>query len=169
MPTIDLRHEIDCDEDTYWSKVVFDEAFNKDLFLKELQFPNWAVLASKDEGDKLTRKVQVDPPVTGLPTALKKVIGDKLSYVEEGTFDKKAKRYTFKVMPSTLADKTKVTGELWCEKAGDKKVVRRCKITVEVKVFMVGSMVEERILEDLRSSYDKGAVYTNQWLAKNGG
>lgn len=168
MPTIDLRHEINCDEDTYWSKCVFDEGFNRELFLQHLKFPNWSVLESKDDEGKLVRRVQVDPPVAGLPTALKKVIGDKLSYVEEGTFDKKSKRYTFKVVPSTLADKTKVNGELWCEKAGDKKVVRRCRITVEVKVFMVGSMVEDRIVDDLKVSYDKGAEYTNAWLAKQG-
>lgn len=168
MPTIDLRHEIHCDEDTYWSKIVFDEAFNKKLFLDGLKFPGWSVLSSKDDDDKLTRRVQVDPPVGSLPSALKKVIGDRLSYVEEGVFDKKAKRYAFKVAPSTLADKTTVKGELWCEKAGDGKIVRRCKITIEVKVFMVGSMVEDRIAADLQVSYDKGAAYTNEWLAKNG-
>ena len=43
-------------------------------------------------------------------------LGDRLAYTEEGSFDKKAKRYSFKVTPSTMADKTKISGELWCEK-----------------------------------------------------
>jgi hypothetical protein len=93
-----------------------------------------------------------------LPGAVKKVIGDKLAYTEEGTFDK---RYAFKVTPSTLADETKVSGEMWTEKVGDKKVRRLCRISVEVKVFMVGGMVEDRILQDVRSSYDDSATYTN--------
>lgn len=169
MPTLDLRHEIACDEDTYWSKVMFDPDFNQSLYRDELKFPNWALLDQQDGDAKLTRRVQVDPPVTGLPTALKKVIGDRLSYVEEGTFDKKTKRYTFKVTPSTLADKTSVTGELWAEKLGDGKIARMCRMRVDVKVFMVGSMIEERILSDLRAAYDKGASYTNEWLAKKGG
>ena len=169
MPETTLRHEIDTDEETYWSRCVFDADFNHKLYIDALRFPEWKLLDSKEDDATIWRRIQVEPPMGNMPGALKKVLGDRLSYVEEGTFDKKTKRYSFKVTPSTLADKTKVTGELWCEKAGDKKVVRRCKITVEVKVFMVGSMVEERILEDLRSSYDKGAVYTNQWLAKNGG
>lgn len=168
MPTLDLRHEIDCDEDTYWSKIVFDEGFNKELYDKELKFPKWAILDQKDTDATYTRRVQVDPPVAGLPTALKKVVGDRLSYVEEGTFDKKAKRYTFKVTPSTMADKTKVQGEMWCEKLGEKKIARVCRITVDVKVFMVGSMIEERIVQDLKTAYDHGATYTNTWLAKGG-
>lgn len=168
MPTVDLRHEIDCDEETYWSKVIFNQQFNESLFKDHLKFPGYTVLESKDLGDKIVRKVQVDPPVGNLPGPVKKVVGDRLSYTENGTFDKAAKKYSFTVTPSTMADKTKVSGELWTEKAGDNKLVRRCRMTVEVKVFMVGSMIEERIMDDLKVSYDKGASYTNEWLKKNG-
>ena len=103
-----------------------------------------------------------------MPGPVKKLFGDRLSYVEEGTFDKKTRRYTFKVTPSTLAEKTKVAGEMWVEKLGEKKVARVTKISVEVKVFMVGGMVEDRILADLRSSYDKGTTFTNEYIKENG-
>lgn len=168
MPDVTLRHEIDTDEDTFWSKIVFDEAFNKKLYEGALKFPAWKLLDSKEDDGKITRRVQVDPPVGDLPGPLKKVIGDRLAYTEEGTFDKKSKRYSFKVTPSTMAEKTKVSGELWVEKIGDKKVRRMCRISVEVKVFMVGGMVEERILLDLRASYDNSTTYTNQYIKENG-
>src|SRR5687767_14509687 len=116
MPEVRLRHEIETDEDTFWSKIVFDEAFNKKLYEGALKFPGWKLLDSKDDDAKITRRVQVDPPTGDLPTAVKKVIGDRLGYTEEGSFDKKTKRYTFKVTPTTMAEKTKVSGELWVEK-----------------------------------------------------
>jgi hypothetical protein len=103
-----------------------------------------------------------------MPAPVKKVLGDRLSYVEEGTFDRKTKRYSFKIFPSTLADKTKVTGEMWLEKLGEKKVARLTKISVEVKVFMVGGLVEDRIMSDLRTSYEKGTSFTNEFIKKNG-
>jgi len=168
MPEVTLRHEIDTDEDTYWAKCVFDAAFNEKLYIDALKFPQWKLLDSKEDDAKIWRKVQVDPPTGDMPGAVKKVIGDRLSYVEEGTWDRKTKRYSFKVTPSTMAEKTKVAGEMWTEKLGEKKVVRITKISVEVKVFMVGGLVEERIISDLRSSYDKGTVFTNQYIAKNG-
>ena len=31
VPEITLRHEIDTDEDTYWSKIVFDAPFNEKM------------------------------------------------------------------------------------------------------------------------------------------
>jgi hypothetical protein len=168
MPEVTLRHEIDTDEDTYWAKCVFDADFNKKLYIDALKFPQWKLLDSKEDDAKIYRKVQVDPPTGDMPAAVKKVIGDRLSYVEEGTWDRKTKRYSFKVTPSTMAEKTKVAGEMWTEKLGEKKVVRITKINVEVKVFMVGGLVEDRIIADLRSSYDKGTVFTNQYIAENG-
>ncbi len=168
MPDLTLRHEIDTDEDTYWARCVFDADFNKKLYIDALKFPEWKLVDSKDDDAKTWRKVQVDPPTGNMPAAVKKVLGDRLSYVEEGTFDKKTKRYSFKVTPSTLADKTKVAGEMWVEKLGDKKIARLLKISVEVKVFIVGGMVEDRILSDLRSSYDKGTSFTNQYIKENG-
>jgi hypothetical protein len=147
---------------------VFDAEFNKKLYIEALQFPVWKLLESKDDDAKLWRRVQVDPPIGNMPGALKKVIGDKLSYVEEGTFDKKAKRYSFKVVPSTMTDKTKVLGEMWVEKVAEKKITRFTKISVEVKIFMVGGLVEDRILADLRASYEKGTSFTNQYIKENG-
>ena len=69
-----------------------------------LKFPGFTLLASTNEADEMTKKVRIDPPVTGIPSAAKKAIGDRFSYVEEGTFDKKTKRYRCKITPSTFAD-----------------------------------------------------------------
>jgi hypothetical protein len=167
MPDVTMRHDIETDEDTYWSKIVFDEAFNKAMYVDHLGI-KWTLQDQKEDDAKITRRVHVEPPVGNLPGPVKKVIGDKLAYTEEGTFDKKTKRYTFKVTPSTMAEKSKISGEMWTEKAGDKKVTRVAKMHVEVKVMLVGGMVEERIISDLRQSYDKGTTFTNDYIKKNG-
>jgi hypothetical protein len=168
MPEITLRHEIETDEDTYWAKCVFDADFNRRLYLEALKVPEWRILDSRSDDATIWRRVQVDPPTGNMPGPVKKVIGDRLSYVEEGTFDRKTRRYAFKVTPSTLADKTKVVGDMWVEKQGDKRCARVTKISVEVKVFMVGGLVEDRILSDLRSSYDNATSFTNQYIKENG-
>jgi len=167
MPDVTIRHEINTDEDTYWSKIVFDEAFNKAMYVDHLGI-KWTLQDQKEDDAKITRKVHVEPPVGNLPGPVKKVIGDKLAYTEEGTFDKKTKRYTFKVHPSAMAEKTKISGEMWTEKVGEKKVARIAKMHVEVKVMLVGGMVEERIISDLRQSYDKGTTFTNDYITKHG-
>jgi hypothetical protein len=168
MPEITLRHEFECDEDTYWQKVTFDRGFNERLYLEVLRFPGYKLASQEEDPHKLTRRVHIDPPLGNLPGPVKKAIGDKFSYVEEGSFDKKTRRYTFRITPSTMADKTKNFGELYCERLGDKRVARVAKITVEVKVFMIGGMVEEKIMTDLRHSYDAAAKFTREYLTEKG-
>lgn len=168
MPTVEFRHEIDCDEDTYWWKICFDEAFNKAMYVEDMKFPDWALLEQKQDDAKLTRKVRVEPETGNLPGPVRKVLGDRLKYTEDGTFDKKTRRYTFKVVPSTLAEKTKVAGEMWVEKLSDEKIRRLCRISVEVKVMFVGGLVEDKILDDLRKSYERGAVFTNAYIKAHG-
>ena len=168
MPEVTLRHELDCDEDTFWSKIVFDETFNKTMYEGDLKFPAWKLVESKEDDAKIVRKVFCDPPAGDLPGPIKKVLGNSLAYTEDGAFDKKSKRYTFKVTPAAMAEKTKINGELWVEKNGDKKITRFCKINVEVKVMLVGGMIQDRILGDLKKSYDSSTIYTNKFIKEHG-
>ncbi len=168
MPEVTLRHEMDCSEDTFWNKCIFDEEYNRRLFLDALKFPGFALLASTDDAERKTKKARIDPPLVGIPGPVKKAIGDRMSYVEDGVYDKKTKRYRCVITPSTFADKTKVTAELWCESLGEKKIARSVRVSVEVKVFVIGSMVEEKILHDLKHSYDVAATFTNEFVKEKG-
>ena len=168
MPEVTLRHEFDCDEETYWEKATFDPEFNNRLYLEVLKFPGYELLELEDDARTKTRRVKIDPPLGNMPSAVKKAVGDRFSYVEEGTFDKKERIYRFKIVPSAMRDKARTYGELRCEKLGEKKIVRIAKITVEVKVLMVGGLVEDRILGDLRNSYDRAAEFTRAYLKERG-
>ncbi len=168
MPEVTLRHEMDCTEDTYWNRCIFDEEYNRRLFLDALKFPGFTLLESTDDAEKKTKKARIDPPVTGMPGPVKKAIGDRFSYVEDGVYDKKTKRYRCVITPSMFPDKTKVTAELWCEPLGEKRIARSVRVSVEVKVFMLGSMIEDKILQDLRHSYDVAATFTNEFVKEKG-
>lgn len=164
MAETTIVDEFECTEETYWEKCHFDPEYNRRLYLEHLKFPGWKLLETKTEGDKTSRKVVLDPPVGALPGPVKKLMGDSFSYTEQGTYDKKTGRYTFTITPSTMADKTKVNGEIWCEKTGDKKIKRYAKIKVDVSVFMVGKMVEEKVMGDLKVSYETAAPFTNGFV-----
>ena len=161
------RHEFECSDDVFWDKCTFSEEFCKRLYVDVLKFPGWKLLEQKDDGNILTRRIQIDPPLVGLPGPVTKLVGDRFSYTEEGRFDRKAKRYTFSVIPSTAADKAKTTGELWTEKLGDNRCARSAKVDVDVKIFLVGSLMEEKILGDLKKSYEETARFISQYLKEN--
>ena len=122
-----------------------------------------------DTGGLVTVPVSQTLVTSGaLPGPLKKAIGDKLSYVEEATFSKTKRIYEFKVIPSAFPEKTKVWGNLFCEKWNGKSFTRVSKINVEVKVFGIGGLVEDRIMDDLRRSYDAGEKFTNDFATAGG-
>ena len=169
MAEVTVRHEIDCSIQDYWDKCVFDNEFNLELYVKRLHFNSFVAIGSEDSADRRTKKCTMEPPMASIPPPAKKLIGDKLRYAEDGYLDKKTGHYHSAITPSTFADKTHVEAELWCEPSpsGDAgKCVRIARVKVEVKVFVVGTMVEEMIMRDLKASYDAEAAFVGEWVKK---
>ncbi|HEX7665905.1 MAG TPA: DUF2505 family protein [Polyangiaceae bacterium] len=159
----ETQHEFDTDEKTFWEECMLNEKFNTGLFLDTLKFPGWTQLEQKDDGQKITRKVKIDPPLTGMPGPLAKALGDKFSYIEEGTYDRATQRYEFKITPSTMADKTHTSGAMWTEKKGD-KIVRHAKVDIEAKIFMLGKLIEDKVVGDLKTTYEAAAAFTRKYV-----
>jgi hypothetical protein len=107
-------------------------------------------------------------PITGnLPGPIRKLVGESLSYVEEGTFDANTGRFAFRVFPSALGDKADVTGALWCiERTGG--VVRHVRCDAHVKVFGIGALIEEKLLENYKRSFEASASFTRGYLEREG-
>lgn len=168
MTTFTSRHTFDIDIDTYWDKVFFDEEYNKQLFVDELQFGAYEVLELNRKPDgSVTRKVRTEPK-SDAPAVVKKLVGDSLSYVESGEFDPKARRWKYSVVTSKLSDKVKIGGEFWVEPRPDGKIDRCVTCTIEVKIFGVGGAVEGFIEKQTKESYDKAAAFTNKWIREKG-
>ncbi|HEX9620376.1 MAG TPA: DUF2505 family protein [Polyangiaceae bacterium] len=165
---VNIEHIFNCSEDTFWEKLFFTEEYNRRLFLEALRFPSFNLATSEDRGDTIFRVVEVVPRLPDLPTAIKKVVGDNVAYREEGTFDKKTRRYKIRVVPSRLADKLSIAGELYTEPYGDNGCKRRFTAEVSASIFGIGGLLEKRIAEDLEKSYEVGARFTNSYVAEKG-
>lgn len=165
---IRVEHTFSCSEDTFWDKVFFDEEYNRRMFLEALRFPYYKELSREDRGDHIVRVVEVEPALGDLPAAIQKVVGEGLRYKEEGRFDKKSRHYSIRIVPSRLADKMNVDGEIFSQPAGDGQFKRIFTAAVSVKIFGVGSMIEKRLVSDLKRSYDLGAQFTADFLREKG-
>ena len=166
MSEQESRHVLACDTETYF-KCVFDEDYNRRLYLDVLKFRELKLLSQEDTGDTITRKVYLNPPKMDLPGPIAKVVGD-LSWVEEGTYDKKTQRYRFKITPGSMPERSKIEGQVWCEDRGPKKIERVAKTVVDVKAFVVGGLIEKRILDDMKKSYDAAAEFTDAFVKDKG-
>lgn len=161
-----IEHVIHCSDDRFWS-VFFDPEYNKSLFLGELRFESWKLASLEDKGDRIERVVDVVPRLGDLPGPLKKLVEGGAGYRERDVFDKKAKRMTIQVEPTVLQGKLAISGVMRTEPLGDAQCRRIYDTSVVAKVFGVGGMIESRIIQDVRASYDKAADFTNRWVKEH--
>ncbi len=162
-----IEHLINASEETFWS-VFFDPEYNRKLFMETLHFDEWKVVSQSDTPVGIDRVVEAVPKTPELPGPLKKLVEGGISYRERASFDRAKKRMTVTVETGVLPGKLSVTGVVRTEPAGDGKCKRIYDSSVVAKVFGVGGMIESRILADIKTSYDKAAEFTNQWIAEKG-
>jgi len=163
MPTFTLTHEIQCNEETFW-KVFFENAFNEELYQKVLGFPEYLILQQDQTDTQITRRV-IGQPKMNMPGPVAKLLGSGFRYTEEGRFDKAQRVYSWKMTPSTLADKLRQEGSVRVEPAGDNKVRRIATMINEAKVFGIGGLIESSAEKQLREGWDRSAVFLNKWIA----
>ena len=164
MAKFTVTHEINCDVETFW-KTFFDKEFNEKLFLTGLGFPEFKVVEQKDGDQTLTRKVAGTPKMD-LPGPVAKLLGSNFRFTEDGKWDKSTKVWSFKMTPSTMADKLRQEGTMRIESIGPGKVRRVAELVIEAKVFGIGGLIESSTEKQLRDGWDKSAVFMNQYLAK---
>jgi hypothetical protein len=166
MTEVNVIDEINCGASTYWNEIFLDEEFNRKLYLEKLGFNEYRVKSQEDSGDSVRRVLIAVPPMGDVPGALRKLLGDSVSYEERGTLSKGAGRYEFSVVPGVLADKVTITGSLHLEPLGEERSRRVFRATINAKIFGLGGVLERKIATDLERSQHAGGRFTNAYLER---
>ena len=161
--TFTLRHDIDCSVDRFW-EMFLDATVQQGIF-KELGFPKWEVVETKETEKEIVRIISAVPKLDA-PAPVAKLMGPGFGYTEEGRFDRASKVYKFVITPSTMADKMTNTGSVRVEAKGDNKCTRIVDIFGEAKIFGLASMIEKMSEKNIRDGWDHSARKFNQILAK---
>jgi hypothetical protein len=162
-----IKQTFDVDEETFWHRIHLDEGYNRALYQDHLKFRSFKVLDNQKHQDgSVTRRIELAPAVE-LPGAVKKVIGDVTTYVEDGRFDPAARRWRFTANPAAT-DKIQTSGEIRVESRGPKQIERIVEMEVVAKIFGVGKMIEGFIEQQTRANFEKGEQFTRQWIKDKG-
>ena len=163
-----LRHPYSIEPEAFWRDVFFDPAYNEALYRKALQFEAFKVIEETQGPDgRRARKMSVTPKIDA-PGPIKSLLGDSVSYIEDGHLDLAKPSWVVKVLPSKLADKSTIRSEMWLERTGPGQSDRVANFDIEVKIFGVGGMFEKFLEKTMRDSYQKAADFTNLWLREQG-
>ncbi|AUX22236.1 hypothetical protein SOCEGT47_027370 [Sorangium cellulosum] len=163
MGKFTITNEINCNLDTFW-KLFLDKAFNEKLYKERLGFPEYTIVEQVETETEIIRRAAGQPKMD-LPGPVAKVLGSGFRYTEEGRLNKATRVWTFKLTPSTLADKLRNEGTVRAEAIGENKVRRTTEITIEAKIFGIGGLVESTAEKQFRQGWEESAVYMNKWIA----
>ena len=164
MASVKIQHEFDCDEDTLWQVCMLDDDYSRQLYIETLRFPVWRIVEQRITDEKLVRRVEIQPVIDNVPSAIRSILGERFAYVEEGALDRKAKLYKFRIIPNVLPEKTIITGDMYTEPLGDQRVRRVIRTDVTVRLFAVGRLIEQKTIDDTRASHEKIAAFTRRYL-----
>lgn len=145
----------------YELRVFMDERFNEaikgvaGLRSRELQ-------ERKEEGGKVYRRIRMQPE-REFPAVMKKLLNGDLITTEESWFDAARHVVEWTSKLSVLADKVKLSGRVeFTEVPGG--VRRKLTGSIDVSIFGVGKVVEKAVVDDLTSTYEKIAAFTQRWI-----
>lgn len=164
---VSIVHDFDCSEETFWD-VFLDNDYNRRMFLEHMKFARWDIIEFEQSEHTVRRVVQVEPNTGPLPGPVKKAIGERISYQEQGVLDRTKNRYELRVIPPSLQDKMTISGAQWTQPLGEGRCRRTFEANVQVKIFGIGSLIEKRIAADMAKGYEDGADFTRSFIASRG-
>ncbi len=141
----------------------FDEAYNEAQCLA-VRLQRTLVARTLQNG-RLHREVKVSPDREIPPAAQKILGGARIEYTEHLDYQAGTYRGTWKTISSLLTDKVLSSGTFSFRQQGD-VVVRTLEGTVDVKIMLVGSVVEKFIVADVEKSYQQAFEYGQAWITQ---
>lgn len=155
-----IRQLLDCSEQEFWDRIFRCEKFNQYLYEGlgfEYELEEW-------NAETGYRRAKVWP-VQKMPRSVAKVLGDRFSYIEEGNFDSLTGDYRFVVIPSTVADRIRVSGTVSIEAVSSRQCERRVNLEIGANVLGLGRLIETYFAATTRAQYAKNAAIVNDYLA----
>ena len=142
--------DLPCTVDTFWARFVDSGAVAK-TFLS-IGFTRYEMLEERDEPGRYFRKVDARPPIDA-PAIVRKIIGPSFGYVEEAGFDQTTRVWTWKVTPSVLADRSKISGAIHCEPLGSDRCRVTFAATIVIKMIGLSGILESTGEKSTRASW----------------
>ncbi|MGB5695897.1 MAG: DUF2505 family protein [Polyangiales bacterium] len=155
-----IRQLLDCSEEDFWERIFRSEDFNQYLYEGlgfEYELQEW----NRDTG---YRRAKIWP-THQMPKAVARILGERFSYVEEGTFDAKSARYDFRVIPSAVADRIRAKGSVVVEAVSAHQCERRVTLEIGADILGLGRIIEAYFVATTREQYAKNAALVNEYLA----
>ncbi len=157
----EIRQTIDVTPDEFWERLHKSDEYGHYLYVESLGFGYEPIDVDHDRG---VTKARIIPKVAA-PDVLVKLLGADFSFVEDGALEGDGV-YRFRILPSTLAERIAVEGEMRILPEGEDKCVRYMKFRIDARVPGLGGILEKFVERSTRKSYVESHLITNRYVAE---
>ena len=167
MIEYEIVDEFPTTPDKYWD-MFFSEAYNAALW-KPLDI-EWELLEFRREGEgeaEVIHRVQRQTPKRDVPSALRKLVKDAISYEERNVWRRADNTMQVVTTPNFFADKFSASGVYKLVPLGPNKLKRVWTARCECKVPLVGGKVEKHVVDEVKRSYQATTIFTRKWIAEH--
>lgn len=159
---LSISNHFDCDPETLWS------VFNSDAFNERLDAQSGVrrdVVATRNEGGIEVTELRCVSKKE-LPGFMAKALGSKsLEYMQTSRFDPKTNRLEWSVDPTVLSDRVTAKGTTVVTPQGD-GCLRQIEGEITVRLPLVGKKIEQKLMEEIGSSYERAAEIAAEMIAE---
>ncbi|HLT36206.1 MAG TPA: DUF2505 domain-containing protein [Enhygromyxa sp.] len=167
MIEYEIADEFPTTPDKYWD-MFFSDAYNEALW-KHLDIDR-QVIEFRREGQgaaEVIHRVQKLTPRRDVPSALRKLVKDAISYEERNVWRRADNAMEVVTIPNFFADKFTAKGVYKLEPVGPDKLRRIWKASCECRVPLVGGKVEKHVVDEVKRSYQATTIFTRKWITEH--
>ncbi len=163
---ISNRQPFDISPQTYWRDIWLSLPFLQRLYCEVLGFK--AVELLEQQGDLesgLKRRLRMYKPVQG-PAAVQKVFGSVMTMDEESEFQPKAQRWTYRMVPSRLADRMDVHGSITLAMR-DGGIEQISEDSLSFKMLGVSAVIEPFMARETKQGHVDRTSFTQRYITEH--
>ncbi len=166
MQEVTFEHRFGCTPEAYWA-LYFNEAFTQTMLVGGLGFTSVDVSPVQETPTELRRTMDVVPKLN-LPDAVRHALGPAFGYHEDGRFDRASQTWNFDLRMNALPERIKISGSLTLRQDGENASIRTSTVRVDIKVPLVGGLIERACLANVRSGWEDSARWFERYLHEHG-
>jgi hypothetical protein len=153
--------------ETYWRELCLSLEYQERLYREALKCTRMEVLEHTGGYEQgMRRKLRFTKPIDA-PVAVTKVYGSTVTVEEHSEFDAKIQRWTYRIVPSLMADRLEIGGSVEI-KPRDAGVEQISLTRVGCRIFGIGSIVERFLMKSTEEGSADKNRFTRGYIQEKG-
>jgi hypothetical protein len=153
--------------ETYWRELCLSLEYQERLYREALKCTRMEVLEHTGGYEQgMRRKLRFTKPIDA-PAAITKVYGSTVTVEEHSEFDAKAQRWTYRIVPSLMADRLDIGGSVEI-KPRDGGIEQISLTRVGCRIFGIGSIVERFLMKSTEEGSADKNRFTRAYIEEKG-